>query len=105
MLEVNVTNENFEKEVVKSDKPTIVDFWASWCGPCQMLAPILSEIAEQYKDKVKVCKVNVDEEQELARRFNIASIPTLIIFKDEAIVKSTVGFRSKEELESIINNL
>lgn len=102
MLEVNVTKQNFNQEVVEADKTVIVDFWATWCGPCQMLAPVLSQIAEERKDIVKVCKVNVDEEQDLAMEFNIMSIPTLVIFKNGKPVKTIVGFHSKSEIENII---
>ncbi len=105
MLEVNVTKQNFNQEVMESEKTVIVDFWATWCGPCQMLAPVLSAIAEEHKDTVKVCKVNVDEEQELAVKFGIMSIPTLVIFKNGKILKTSVGFSSKSELEGIINAL
>lgn len=102
MLEIKVTKENFEKEVVNSDKKVIVDFFATWCGPCQMLAPVLSEIAEEYKDKIKVCKINVDEEQELAEKFEVVSIPTLVIFENGQPVKKSVGYISKSELEKLI---
>ena len=102
MSEVNVTKQNFNKEVINSDKMVIVDFWATWCGPCQMLGPVLSEIAEEHKETMKVCKVNVDEEQELAMEFNIMSIPTLIFFKQGKVVKNVVGFHSKKELENLI---
>ncbi|MBQ6991685.1 MAG: thioredoxin [Clostridia bacterium] len=102
MLEIKVTKENFEKEVVNSDKKVIVDFFATWCGPCQMLAPVLSEIAEEYKDKIKVCKINVDEEQELAEKFEVVSIPTLVIFENGQPVKKSIGYISKEELIKII---
>lgn len=102
MSEVKVTNENFEKEVIHSNEKVIVDFFATWCGPCQMLSPILSEIAEEYKDKVKVCKINIDEEQELAEKFEVISIPTLLIFENGQPVKKSVGYISKEELIKII---
>ena len=102
MLEVKVTKENFEKEVINSDKKVIVDFFATWCGPCQMLAPVLSEIAEEYKDKIKVCKINVDEEQELAEKFEVVSIPTLVIFENGQPAKKSVGYISKSELEKLI---
>ena len=97
MSEVKVTKANFEEEVLKSDVPVLVDFWAAWCGPCKMLAPVLSEIAEE--GTVKVAKVNVDEEGELAIKFNVMSIPTMILFKDGQPVKKTVGYMSKEELK------
>ena len=105
MLEVNLNKENFEQEVKNSDKLVIVDFWATWCGPCQMLAPVLEKIAEEKKDTVKVCKVNVDEEQELAMEYGIMSIPTLVMFKNGEKVKTSVGFFSKSELEKIIDNI
>ena len=101
MSEVKVTNENFEKEVINSNEKVIVDFFATWCGPCQMLAPILSEIAEEYKDKVKVCKINIDEEQDLAEKFEVISIPTLVIFENGQPVKKSVGYISKSELEKL----
>lgn len=106
MSEINIkTNESFEKEVLRSDKPVIVDFFATWCGPCQMLSPIISEIATEYENKIKVCKVNVDENQDLAMKYQIASIPTLMIFKNGNLAKTCVGFTSKNELKSIIEEL
>lgn len=105
MSEVIVTKQNFNSEVVASEKVVVVDFFATWCGPCQMLAPVLAAIAEENQDKVKVCKVNVDDEQELATEFNIMNIPTLIIFKNGKVINTIVGLRSKSELESIINNI
>ena len=82
MSEMNITKNNFEQEVLHSDKPVLIDFWAPWCGPCRMLSPVISEIAEEYGDKIKVCKVNVDDEGELAASFNVMSIPTLVVVKD-----------------------
>lgn len=104
MHEINLTNQNFEEEVLKSDLPVLVDFFATWCGPCKMIAPVISEISEVYKDKVKVGKVNVDEENELAMRYQISSIPTLVLFKDGKAVKSLIGLSSKSEIENIINS-
>lgn len=98
MSEITITKANFEEEVLNSDIPVIVDFWATWCGPCKMLAPVLSEIAEEYAGKVKVGKVNVDDEQELALKFGIASIPTVLLFKDGHPVASSVGFKLKQQL-------
>ncbi|MDD6043430.1 MAG: thioredoxin [Eubacteriaceae bacterium] len=100
MSELKLTKNNFEEEVLKSEGLVLVDFWASWCGPCKMLAPVLEEIAEENKD-IKVGKVNVDEEMELAQQFNIMSIPNLILFKDGKPVKQQVGFRGKEEIEKM----
>ena len=98
MTELKITNENFEREVLNSDKPVLIDFWAPWCGPCRMLSPTISEIAEEYKDKVKVGKVNVDEEGELATIFRVSSIPMLVVMKNGKVVNSTVGVRPKEQI-------
>ncbi|MCI9016053.1 MAG: thioredoxin [Clostridia bacterium] len=103
MLEVTLTTQNFEEEVLKSEKPVLVDFWATWCSPCKMIAPILAEFAEEYKEKVKVGKVNVDEQRDLAMKYQISSIPTLILFKNGHIINNLVGFHSKQELEKMIN--
>lgn len=100
---INLTSENFEEEVLKSEKPVLVDFWATWCGPCQMIAPIVEEIAKENEDKLKVGKVNVDEATDLAVKFDVASIPTLILFRNGNIVGTIVGYREKEELEKFIN--
>ncbi|OGX39801.1 MAG: thioredoxin [Omnitrophica WOR_2 bacterium RIFCSPHIGHO2_02_FULL_50_17] len=94
----NVTDRNFEDEVVKSDVPVLVDFWAEWCGPCRMIGPIVDEIASELKGKLKVVKVNVDDAQELAGQYNIMSIPTLLIFKDGEPVEQMVGAMSKDQL-------
>ena len=94
MAVVTLTLENFEAEVIKSDMPVLVDFWASWCGPCRMLSPIVDQIAEERTD-IKVGKVNVDEQEELAMRYGIMSIPTLIVFKNGEIVKKTMGVQPK----------
>ena len=104
-MEVNLTKQNFEEEVMCSDVPVVVDFWASWCGPCQMLAPVLSSVAEEYQNKIKVCKVNVDEAQDLAIEYGVMSIPTLIMFKNGEKVNSSVGLVSKSELKEMIDNL
>ena len=102
MSEVVLTNQNFEREVMQSDIPVLVDFWAVWCGPCKMLSPIVSEIAEEYAGKVKVGKVNVDDEPALAGRFGISSIPTLILFKNGEQAAVSVGVRPKEELVKML---
>ena len=98
---VNITQENFDTLVIHSGKTVLLDFWAPWCGPCRMVAPILSEIASE-QDDVTVGKVNVDEEPELAREFGIVSIPTLIVLKDGMETDRTVGYRPKEEILSLL---
>lgn len=98
MTELKITSENFEREVLKSDKPVLIDFWAPWCGPCRMLSPTITEIAEEYKDKVKVGKVNVDDEAELAAMFRVSSIPLLVVMKDGKVVNSAVGVRPKSQI-------
>lgn len=103
MVEIKLTEKNFEEEVLKEEKLVLVDFWATWCGPCKMLAPVLAEFAEEHKDKLKVGKVNVDEQRDLAIKYNITSIPTLILFKNGEIINISVGFHSKAELEEIVN--
>ena len=103
MLEVNLTNQNFEEEVLKEEKLVLVDFFATWCGPCKMIAPVISQIAEEYKEKVKVGKVNVDEENDLAMKYQISSIPTLILFKNGNPIKTLIGLSSKSEIDSMIN--
>lgn len=102
MSEIVITNQNFEEEVMQSDIPVLVDFWAVWCGPCKMLAPIVADIAQEYEGKVKVGKVNVDDEPALAARFGISSIPTLILFKDGQQAAVSVGVRPKEELVQML---
>jgi thioredoxin 1 len=102
MAEIIITKENFENEVLNSDKPVLVDFWAQWCGPCRMLGPIIEEIANDYEGKVKVGKVNVDEQPNLASKYGIASIPTVIVFKNGKPEKTLVGLRSKNEIENMI---
>lgn len=102
---VIITNENFESEVVNSDKPVMVDFWANWCGPCKGLAPIIDEIADEYSDKVKVCKVDVDANGELSMQFRVMSIPTVIFFKNGEQVSREVGAYPKEQYVEIINSL
>ena len=100
MLEI--TMDNFEKEVLDSDKPVLVDFWATWCGPCMMLAPTIEEIANERPD-IKVCKVNVDEAGDLASAFGIMSIPTVMIFKNGEVYKSIVGLVPKEKILMLLD--
>ncbi len=98
---IHITKENFDAEVIRSEKPVLLDFWAAWCGPCKMLAPILDQVAAERPD-VKVCKVNVDEQPELANQFRVMSIPTLVVFKDGKPVKQTMGLQPKESLLALL---
>lgn len=102
MSEVTLTNGNFEEEVLKSKVPVLVDFWAVWCGPCKMIAPALAKLAENHEGELKVGKVNVDEQPELADKFSISSIPTLVVFKDGKMVNQRVGAVSLAVLESFV---
>lgn len=97
-MEIILTESNFEEEVLKSDLPVLVDFWATWCGPCMMLAPTVEEIAKEYAGKIKVGKVNVDEAPEIARKYGIMSIPTLIMFKNGKISDKSIGLVPKEHI-------
>lgn len=103
MAEIKLMKNNFDDAVLKSDKPVLVDFWASWCGPCMMLAPVIEEIAEDYEDEVAVGKVNVDEEPELSAKYGIESIPTLLLFKNGAVVKKSVGYLPKNSIEEMLD--
>lgn len=105
MSEINLNLSNFNEEITNTDKLVIVDFYATWCGPCKMLAPVIAEIANEYSDRVKVCKVNVDENQELALKYDIMSVPTLMFLKDGKVVNISIGFCAKSELEEMINDL
>ncbi len=102
MTEITLTKENFEREVMNSDQPVLIDFWAAWCGPCRMLSPVISGIADEYRGKVKVGKVNVDEQPELASRFLVKSIPTVVVIRDGKVTNTSVGFRPKEEIEALL---
>ena len=103
--EMKVTTATFEAEVVKSAIPVVADFWAEWCGPCRMIAPVLKELAKDYKDKLKIAKINVDEEPDLASRFGIQSIPTLLFFKGGQMVKQQIGAVPRPVLEKIVKEL
>ena len=100
-MAVVLTKENFEQEVLKADKPVLVDFWAEWCGPCQMMLPVIEELAKEQTE-IKVCKVNVDEQMALAREYKVMSIPTFLVFKDGKVAERTLGVQEKSELEQLI---
>ncbi len=100
-----LTTENFEQEVVQSDMPVLVDFWAQWCGPCRVLTPLIDDLANEYKGKVKVCKLNIDDAPEVATRYGVMSIPTVMVFNDGKVAGETVGVVSKEKLVSMFSSL
>jgi len=102
---VTLTEANFEEEVLRSPTPVLVDFWAEWCGPCKMIAPILDELASEYDGKVKVGKVNIDEQQPIATQYGIRAIPTLLIFKDGEVAEQVVGLHSKRDLKANLDKL
>ena len=102
MAELKITAENYENEVLRSDKPVLLDFYADWCGPCKMLAPVVHEIAEENAGTIKVGKINVDEQMELAMRFQVSSIPMLVVFKDGKAVAKSVGYRPKAEIAAMV---
>ncbi len=102
-MEVTITKENFEQVVLKNDKPVLVDFWATWCGPCKMLSPIIEEVRKETEGKAVVGKINVDEQQELAMQFGVMSIPTLLVFKNGEIVKKQIGFIPKQAVLGLLD--
>lgn len=102
MSVLKITNENYEAEVMQSDKPVLLDFWASWCGPCKMVGPIIEEVAQEAGAIAKIGKVNVDEEQDLAKKFKIMSIPTLVVIKNGKVVDSAVGVKSKQAILAML---
>lgn len=104
MAEIKITKNNFEAEVMKSDIPVMLDFWAEWCGPCRMLGPVVEDIAKEYEGSVKVGKINVDEESELAAAFRVASIPTVVVIKNGKVVNTSVGYKPKEELAALLGS-
>lgn len=104
MAELEITKNNFTDEVMNSDIPVLLDFWATWCGPCRMISPIVKELTEEYSGKLKVGKINVDEEAELASAFGITSIPTIALIKNGKTVNSSIGFMTKDQLVKMINN-
>jgi len=100
----HVTEATFEPNVLKSDVPVLVDYWAEWCGPCKALAPLLEDLAKDYGGKLKIAKVNVDENQQLARKYNIKAIPTLMLFKDGNVQASKLGMMSKPQLTAFLDS-
>ncbi len=102
MSEIKITRDNFQQEVLQSDVPVLVDFWATWCGPCRMLAPTIEELSREYEGRAKICKLNVDEEPQLAAQFGIVSIPTVKVFRNGAVSGSLVGLRPKADLEALL---
>jgi thioredoxin 1 len=104
-LIVTLTQDNFESEALKSATPVLVDFWAEWCGPCKMIAPVLDELADEYQGKVKIGKVNVDEHQDLAARFRVSAIPTLLLIKNGQVAEQMVGAKSKRDLKASLDRV
>jgi thioredoxin 1 len=102
---VNLTQDNFASEVLQSSAPVLVDFWAEWCGPCKMIAPVLDELADEYDGKVKIAKVNIDHEQGLAGQFGVRAIPTLLLFKQGRVAEQMVGARSKRDLKASLDRI
>ena len=104
MSVLNVTSENYESEVLKSEKTVLIDFYADWCGPCKLMSPVIDEIAEEMKETVKVGKINVDENQDLAMEYGVMSIPTIVVLKNGEVQKTFVGVTDKEEIKQELNN-
>ena len=102
---VTLNSGNFSDEVLKSTEPVLVDFWAEWCGPCKMIAPVLDELASEYDGRIKIGKVNIDEDQALATQYGVRAIPTLLIFKDGQVAEQLVGMRSKRDLKSSLDKV
>lgn len=98
MSEINLTSKNYDEEVVKSQIPVLIDFWATWCGPCRAMMPVVEQIANESEGKIKVCKVNVDEEPELASKFDVMSIPTFVAIKNGKVIGTSLGVQSKEQV-------
>jgi len=101
-MPLTITSENFDEEVMKSEKPVLIDFWAPWCGPCRMVSPIVDELASELEDNIKVVKVNVDDEPDIAANFNVMSIPTLTVVKAGKVAASSVGARPKDDIKKML---
>jgi thioredoxin 1 len=105
MAEITITEQNFDKEVLESSMPVMVDFWAPWCGPCKMIAPIVEELAGEYSGRIKIGKVNTDENMGISSKYQVTSIPTVMFFKDKKLAQRIVGFKSTVELKTILDSL
>lgn len=103
MSVINLDSKNFEKEVLNSEVPVLIDFWATWCGPCRMMAPVVEEIANEVGEKAKVCKVNIDENKDIAEKYDVMSIPTFLIIKNGKVAATTVGVQPKENIIKLLN--
>ena len=104
-MEINLTEKNFKQEVLDSNIPVMIDFWAEWCGPCKMIAPLIEELAKEYSGKIKVCKLNVDDASQLAAQYSIFSIPTLLIFKNGKPIEQLIGAQSKKAISEKLNSV
>src|SRR5215471_21263492 len=102
---INLTKENFEQEVIQAPTPILVDFWAEWCGPCKMIAPILDELADEYSGRVRIGKVNIEDQQNLAAEYGVSAIPTLLLFHQGQVTEQLVGFKSKRELKAAFDRV
>lgn len=102
---ITITGNNFESEVLKSPVPILIDFWAPWCGPCKMIGPLIDQLAEEYSGRIKIGKVNVDEENDLAGKHGIVSIPTLVLYKDGVVIRQKIGAAPKQDLENLFKDL
>jgi len=102
MMAKNITKENFKQEVMDSDKPVLIDFWAEWCAPCRMLGPSIDQLSEQYKDKAVIAKINIDQQRELAQQFGVMSIPSVFVLKNGKVIDSAVGVRPKKYYEDVL---
>ena len=102
MTEINLTSANFEQEVLQSEIPVLVDFYAEWCGPCKMLSPVIDEIAKEYEGKAKICKENVDDEMGLAQQYRVMSVPTVLVFKNGQVSGTSVGYVGKEKITEML---